>query len=51
VPAAEQALPQGGKAVTALLLAGARTTDQNAFKIPLVQRTIDAVLAEAKGKA
>jgi xanthine dehydrogenase YagS FAD-binding subunit len=51
VPAAEQALPHGGKMVTALLLAGARTTDQNAFKIPLVQRTIDAVLAEAKGKA
>jgi hypothetical protein len=25
-----------------LLLAGARTTDHNAFKIPLVQRTIDA---------
>jgi xanthine dehydrogenase YagS FAD-binding subunit len=51
VPAADQALPQGGKMVTDLLLAGARTTDQNAFKIPLVQRTIDAVLAEAKGKA
>jgi xanthine dehydrogenase YagS FAD-binding subunit len=52
VPAAEQALPQGGKAVTALLLAGARTTDENAFKIPLVQRTIDSLLAQArKGRA
>ena len=48
VPAAEQALPRGGRAVTALLLAGARTTGENAFKIPLVQRTIDALLAEAK---
>jgi xanthine dehydrogenase YagS FAD-binding subunit len=52
VPAADQALPQGGKAVTALLLAGARTTDENAFKIPLVQRTIDSLLAQArKGRA
>ena len=48
LPAAEQALPRGGRAVTALLLAGARTTGENAFKIPLVQRTIDALLAEAK---
>jgi xanthine dehydrogenase YagS FAD-binding subunit len=52
VPAADQALPQGGKAVTPLLLAGARTTDENAFKIPLVQRTIDSLLAQArKGRA
>jgi xanthine dehydrogenase YagS FAD-binding subunit len=52
VPAADQALPQGGKAVTALLLAGARTTDENAFKIPLIQRTIDSLLAQArKGRA
>jgi xanthine dehydrogenase YagS FAD-binding subunit len=52
VPAADQAMPQGGKAVTALLLAGARTTDENAFKIPLVQRTIDSLLAQArKGRA
>ena len=48
VPAAEQALPRGGKAVTDQLLAGARTTDENAFKVVLVQRTIDAVLAEAQ---
>jgi xanthine dehydrogenase YagS FAD-binding subunit len=48
VPAAEQALPQGSKAVTAVLLAGARTTEENAFKIPLVQRTIDSLLAQAR---
>jgi xanthine dehydrogenase YagS FAD-binding subunit len=48
VPAAEQALPRGGRAVTDMLLAGARTTNDNAFKVQLVQRTIDAVLMEAK---
>lgn len=48
VPEADQAMPRGGKAVTDILLAGARTTDDNAFKVALVQRTIDAVLMEAK---
>jgi xanthine dehydrogenase YagS FAD-binding subunit len=48
VPAAEQAMPRGGKAVTEQLLAGARVTDDNAFKVPLVQRTIDSLLAEAQ---
>jgi xanthine dehydrogenase YagS FAD-binding subunit len=51
VPAADQALARGGKATTALLLAGARTTEDNAFKIPLVQRSISALLAQAKGQA
>jgi xanthine dehydrogenase YagS FAD-binding subunit len=35
--------------VTANLLADARTTRDNAFKLPLVERTISAVLNEAKG--
>jgi len=48
VPAAEQSLPSGGKAVTDQLLAGARTTGDNAFKILLVQRTIDAILSDAR---
>ena len=48
VPAADQQLPRGGKATTAVLLADARTTNDNGFKVPLVQRTIDAVLHEAK---
>jgi len=48
VEAAESQLPRGGKAVVAALLAGAKTTDENAFKIPLVQRTLDGVLADAK---
>jgi xanthine dehydrogenase YagS FAD-binding subunit len=53
VAAAEQALPRGGKAVAEVLLAGARTTDENAFKVTLVERTLDAILAEARsnGKA
>ena len=42
-------MPQGAKAVTTQLLAGARLTHDNAFKLPLVERALAAVLAEAKG--
>jgi xanthine dehydrogenase YagS FAD-binding subunit len=49
VEAAEAEMPRGARAVTAGLLAGARTTHDNAFKPPLVERTLSAVLAEAKG--
>ena len=31
-----------------LLLAGVRVTNDNAFKVPLVQRTLAAVLADAR---
>jgi xanthine dehydrogenase YagS FAD-binding subunit len=48
VEAAEAAMPRGAKAVTARLLAGARPTEQNAFKLTLVERTLDAVLTEAR---
>jgi xanthine dehydrogenase YagS FAD-binding subunit len=48
VPAADQLLPRGGRAVTEQLLANARTSQDNAFKAPLVQRTIDGLLLEAK---
>jgi xanthine dehydrogenase YagS FAD-binding subunit len=48
VPAAEQAMAQGSKAVTARLLADARTTDDNAFKVPLVERALGAILADAR---
>lgn len=51
VEAAEADMPKGAKAVTARLLAGAKPTTDNAFKVPLVERTIGAVLAEAKGRA
>ncbi len=42
-------LPRGAKAVTAQLLAGAKTTHENAFKLPLVERTLAAVLARSEG--
>lgn len=50
VEAAEAELPKGAAAATSALLAGARTTHDNAFKVPLVQRTLASVLAEAKGQ-
>ena len=49
VEAAEAEMPRGAKAVAARLLAGAKPTDENAFKLTLVERTLGAVLAEAKG--
>jgi xanthine dehydrogenase YagS FAD-binding subunit len=49
VEAAEAEMPRGAKAVTEKLLAGARPTHENAFKLPLVERTLAAVLAEARG--
>jgi xanthine dehydrogenase YagS FAD-binding subunit len=47
--AAEAEMPRGAKAVSAKLLAGARTTAGNAFKVGLAERTLAAVLSEAKG--
>ena len=49
VEAAEPEMPRGAKAVTEKLLAGASPTRENAFKLPLVERTLAAVLAEARG--
>jgi xanthine dehydrogenase YagS FAD-binding subunit len=46
--AADAALPQGAKAATARLLADARPTHDNAFKVPLAERTLAAMLAQAK---
>jgi xanthine dehydrogenase YagS FAD-binding subunit len=48
VEAAESSLPRGAKAVTEKLLAGAKPTHENEFKITLVERTLSAVLAHAK---
>ena len=48
VEAAERQLPAGAQAVTTQLLAGARPTQDNAFKVPLVERTLAATLAEAR---
>jgi xanthine dehydrogenase YagS FAD-binding subunit len=49
VEAAEAELPRGAKAVAARLLADARPTRDNAFKLPLAERTLAAVLREARG--
>jgi xanthine dehydrogenase YagS FAD-binding subunit len=49
VEAAEAVMPQGSKAVASQLLAGAKPTNDNAFKLPLVERSLAAVIAEAKG--
>jgi len=49
VEAAEAEMRRGAKAVTSQLLAGARTTHENAFKVTLVERTLASVLTEAKG--
>lgn len=49
VEAAEAELPKGARATSARLLDGAKPTDDNKFKLALVERTLAAVLAEAKG--
>ncbi len=48
VEAAERNMARGAKAVADQLLAGAKPTADNAFKVTLVQRTLASVLAEAK---
>lgn len=48
VEEADRAMQQGAKAVSARLLAGARVTHDNAFKITLVERTLASVINEAK---
>jgi xanthine dehydrogenase YagS FAD-binding subunit len=48
VEAAEAELPRGAKAVTAKLLADAKPTRENAFKLQLAERTLGAVLTEAR---
>lgn len=45
---AEAELPKGVKPFSARLLAGAKPTSDNAFKIPLVERTVAAALNEAR---
>ncbi|SNT11545.1 FAD binding domain-containing protein [Sphingopyxis indica] len=49
VEAAEADMPRGAKAVASGLLAGATPSHDNAYKLPLVERTLAGVLAEAKG--
>jgi xanthine dehydrogenase YagS FAD-binding subunit len=49
VETAEAELTNGARSASEAMLAGARPTDENRFKLDLVQRTLGAVLAEAKG--
>jgi xanthine dehydrogenase YagS FAD-binding subunit len=49
VETAESEMPRGAKAVAEGLLNGAKPTKDNAFKQPLVERTLAAVLAQANG--
>jgi len=51
VEAAERELARGAKALAAGLLADAHPSRDNAFKLPLVERTLAAVLADARGAA
>jgi len=48
VEAAEAALPRGAKAVCEQLLVDARPTPDNAFKVTLAERTLAAVLQQAR---
>lgn len=49
VEAAEAELPNGARAAARVLLADARPTEQNRFKVELVERTLAAVVSEARG--
>ena len=49
IEAAEAELPRGAKAAAAILMADARPTEQNRYKVDLVERTLGAVLVEARG--
>ncbi len=49
VERADDALSEGAEAAIAVLLEGARPSEDNKFKIALVERTLGAVIAEARG--
>lgn len=49
IEAVEANFPRGAKAVAEPLLAGARPTEHNAFKLSLAERTLGAVMAQARG--
>jgi xanthine dehydrogenase YagS FAD-binding subunit len=48
VEAAEQQMGAGAKAVADRLMAGAKTTEENAFKVPMVHRILAAAMQDAK---
>ncbi|MBB3452773.1 xanthine dehydrogenase YagS FAD-binding subunit [Rhizobium sp. BK313] len=49
VEKAEAELPKGARATTNILMADAHPTEQNRFKVDLVERTLGAVITEARG--
>jgi xanthine dehydrogenase YagS FAD-binding subunit len=49
IDAADAELPKGARVTASVLLADARPTEQNRFKIDLVERALGAVIAEARG--
>ncbi|MGO7203028.1 xanthine dehydrogenase family protein subunit M [Rhizobium ruizarguesonis] len=49
IEAAEAELPKGARVAAGVLLADAHPTEQNRFKVDLVERTLGAVIAEARG--
>ena len=48
IESAEAEMPRGAKAVASGLLAGATPTKENGFKLTLVERTLGAVMAQAR---
>lgn len=48
VEAADAELPRGARAAASALLADAIPTHENAFKVPLVERTLGAILSQAR---
>ncbi|PPU40391.1 FAD binding domain-containing protein [Xanthomonas arboricola] len=46
--AAEAQSHQGARAIASVLLDGAQPTEHNAFKLPLVERTLTAILADTR---
>ena len=50
VEAADADMPNGAKAVAGVLFADAKPTTENAFKLPLVERTLAGVMADAQSQ-
>lgn len=48
IEAAEKEMPRGAKATAAALLDGAKPTHHNAFKLPLVERTLSGAMTQAR---
>ena len=51
VDAADAAFPEGARAVAARAFAGARPTEDNRYKLPLAERALASVIAQAKADA